>query len=218
MVTDSHEQRGYSSSPPSGEAVVLNSVSSTKTLDNSSATETKQINTIPIHCTGPKVFSVTCGCGGQRQLDVPLILTNPEGGRKADIIGMMDTGCTGSCIHRDLVRHMELTMIPFEQPIAVFNANGTPNIGGSLTHYVVVKIQIGDHAEHLLLFITDLGKSDLFLGHEWLDHHNPVVDWKAKTIEFTRCPKECERVLDDNERIFKLNIPSYLKACSMHIR
>ena len=94
---------------------------------------------------------------------------------------------------------MELTMIPFDQPIAVFNADGTPNIGGSLTHYVVVRIQIGDHAEHLPLFVTDLGKSDLFLGHEWLDHHNLVVDWKAKTIEFTRCPKECERVLDDNE-------------------
>ena len=109
-------------------------------------------------------------------------------------------------------------MIPFNQPIAVFNADGTPNIGGSLTHYVVVRIQIGDHTEHLLLFVTDLGKSDLFLGHEWLDHHNPVVDWKAKTIEFTRCPKECERILDDNEQIFKLNIPSYLKAHSMHIR
>ena len=113
---------------------------------------------------------------------------------------------------------MELTMIPFDQPIAVFNADGTPNIGGSLTHYVVVRIQIGDHAEHLPLFVTDLGKSDLFLGHEWLDHHNPVVDWKTKTIEFTRCPKECERVLDNNERIFKLNIPSYLKARSVHIR
>ena len=102
-ASDSQEQRGYSSSPPLGEAVVLNSVSSTKTLDNSSATETKQINAIPIHRIGPKVFSVTRGRGGQRQLDVPLILTNPENGQKADIIGMMDTGCTGSCIHRDLV-------------------------------------------------------------------------------------------------------------------
>ena len=136
-ASDSHGQRGYSSSPPPGEAVVLNSVSSTKTLDNSSATETKQVNAMPIHRVGPKVFSITRGCGGQRQLDIPLILTNPENGQKADIIGMMDTGCTGSCIHRDLVRRMELTMIPFDQPIAVFNADGTPNIGGSLTHYVI---------------------------------------------------------------------------------
>ena len=198
-MTNSQEQCGYSSNPPSGEAVVLNSISSTKKLDKSCATETKQINAMPIHRIGPKVFSVTHRCGEQRQLDIPLILTNPENGQKVDIIGMMDTGCTGSCIHRDLVQRMELTMIPFEQPIAVFNANGTPNIGGSLTHYVVVQIQIRDHAEHLPLFVTNLGKLDLFLGHEWLDHHNPVVDWKAKTIKFTRCPKECERVLDNNE-------------------
>ena len=102
-MSDSSEQRGCGSKPPPGEAIVLNSVSSTKTLDNSSVTKTKQINTIPIHRIGPKVFSVTRGRGGQRQLDVPLILTNPENGQKADIIGMMDTGCTGSCIHRDLV-------------------------------------------------------------------------------------------------------------------
>ena len=103
MATDSQEQRGYSSKPPTGEAVVLNSISPTKKLDNLCVTETKQINVIPIHSLGPKVFSVTCGCGGQRQLNIPLILTNPENGQKVDIIGMMDTGCTGSCIHRDLV-------------------------------------------------------------------------------------------------------------------
>ncbi len=106
----------------------------------------------------------------------------------------------------------------FDQPIAVFNADGTPNVGGSLTHYVTVRIQTGDHAETLPLFITDLGKSDLFLGHKWVDHHNPEIDWRAKTVKFTRCPDTCERILSDSERIFALDTRSYLQARAAHIR
>ena len=81
-------------------------------------------------------------------------------------------------------------MIPFEQPITMFNTDGTPNVGGSLTHYVIVQIQIGDHVKTLLLFIMDLRKLDLFLGHEWLDYYNLVVNWQTKTIKFKRCPKK----------------------------
>ena len=40
-VTDLQEQHSYSSNPHLSEAVVLNSVSSTKTLDKLCATETK---------------------------------------------------------------------------------------------------------------------------------------------------------------------------------
>ncbi|KAI0652923.1 hypothetical protein C8Q70DRAFT_899904, partial [Cubamyces menziesii] len=72
------------------------------------------------------------------QLDVPMIVTNPETGISHDVKGLLDTGCTGSCIHRDLVRRAGLTMTPFAQPVAVYNADGTTNIGGSITHYVLV--------------------------------------------------------------------------------
>ncbi|KAI0363021.1 hypothetical protein BV20DRAFT_912295, partial [Pilatotrama ljubarskyi] len=53
---------------------------------------------------------------------------------------------------------------------------------------------------------TDLGKADLFLGHEWIKHHNPSIDWQKKTIEFNRCPSSCQRVLDEGEHLFKLNV------------
>ncbi|KAI0365431.1 hypothetical protein BV20DRAFT_905807, partial [Pilatotrama ljubarskyi] len=91
------------------------------------------------------------------QLDIPVEIENPETGAKMDLVGLVDTGCTGSCVHRDLVRRANLTMHPFEQPIAVYNADGSPNVGGSITHYVTLWLRIGDHRERLQFLVTDLG-------------------------------------------------------------
>lgn len=147
-----------------------------------------------------------------------MIITNPETGVSQDVKGLLDTGSTGSCIHRDFVRRSGLTMTPFGQVVEVYNADGSPNIGGNITHYVVVDIQIGNHLEKLQLLVTDLGKSDIFLGHEWIEHHNPSIDWQKKLIEFSRCPTECQHVVEEGERVFMLNTSSYLRARAAHVR
>ena len=32
----------------------------------------------------------------------------------------------------------------------------------------------------------------MFLGYNWLVKHNPEVNWKNRTIKFTRCPESCK--------------------------
>ena len=39
--------------------------------------------------------------------------------------------------------------------------------------------------------VTDLNGADIFLGHNWLVKYNPEVNWKNRTIKFTRCPGSC---------------------------
>jgi len=34
--------------------------------------------------------------------------------------------------------------------------------------------------------VTDLNGTDMFLGYDWLIKHNPEVNWKNRTIKFTR--------------------------------
>ncbi|KZV78527.1 hypothetical protein EXIGLDRAFT_572684, partial [Exidia glandulosa HHB12029] len=31
----------------------------------------------------------------------------------------------------------------------------------------------------------------VFLGFDWLEDHNPLIDWKALSIVFGRCPRRC---------------------------
>ena len=51
---------------------------------------------------------------------------------------------------------------------------------------------IGGHQESIRLAVTTLASSNIFLGHDWLIRHNPEIDWKLGTMEFTRCPDTCQ--------------------------
>ncbi|KAG2056149.1 hypothetical protein BDR06DRAFT_852667, partial [Suillus hirtellus] len=69
-------------------------------------------------------------------------------------------------------------------PIPIYNADGTLNAGGVITDYITLQLTINDHIEHLTLGVTDLGKGELFIRHEWLKHHNCSIDWTASTLNF----------------------------------
>ena len=103
---------------------------------------------------------------------------------------LIDSGCTGSCINKEFVEKHGLNMIKPPKSIPVFNADGS-NIAGWLTHMVQLQMIIGNHKEIMELGVSNLGTSDIFLGHDWLKHHNPEIDWKGKTIEFNCCPGSC---------------------------
>jgi len=34
-------------------------------------------------------------------------------------------------------------------------------------------------------------EKNVFLGYDWLEKHNPEIDWKKRKINFTRCPMDC---------------------------
>ena len=52
-------------------------------------------------------------------------------------------------------------------------------------------LSIGRHHEQINLVVTDLGSKDLYLGHDWLKRHNPVINWKTGSIIFGHC--QCTR-------------------------
>jgi len=61
-----------------------------------------------------------------------------------------------------------------------------------------MEMHVNDHKECITLTVTDLGKENVFLGHEWLQYHNPSTDWKQKHLYFDRCLQHCGAQLYDN--------------------
>src|SRR3954468_10307045 len=51
---------------------------------------------------------------------------------------------------------------------------------------------INEHVELISLGVTQLGKDKIFLGYDWLNAHNPTIDWKKQTLEFSRCLDMCK--------------------------
>lgn len=130
---------------------------------------------------------------GGRQLDafVSLNLLAPNSKRGIDAHVLIDSGCTGSCIDLGFVKHYDIPTKRYPNPLRVSNADGSFNEGGLITDYAEVELIFEDHKEAITLLVTTLSSSNIFLGHDWLTRHNPEIDWRLGTIEFTRCPETC---------------------------
>jgi hypothetical protein len=54
------------------------------------------------------------------------------------------------------------------------------------TETVPITLNIQKHQETLMLDVIDI-KYDIILGIPWLEYHDLVVSWKARTLAFTNC-------------------------------
>ena len=72
----------------------------------------------------------------------------------------------------------------------MFNVDGTKN--REMTRMASLEIEINGYKEQLEAAVTDLNGMDMFLEHDWLVKHNPEVNWKNGTIQFTRCLESCK--------------------------
>ena len=80
-------------------------------------------------------------------------------------------------------------MKPINFSFEVFNTDGIKN--REVTRVAFLEIKINSHKEQLEVAVMDLNGTDMFLGHDWLVKHNPEVNWKNRTINFTRCSGNC---------------------------
>ena len=109
--------------------------------------------------------------------------------KKLEVKALVDSGCTHIGIDEQLVKDKKIPTKPIDFSFEVFNADGTKN--GEVTKMVSLEIKINGHTEQLEAVVTDLDRTDMFLGYDWLVKHNPKVNWKNSTIQFTRCLGHC---------------------------
>ncbi len=100
---------------------------------------------------------------------------------------LVDSGCTSSAINWAFVKKHNIPTHTTAAPIPVYNADGTRNQGGSITRYAKIRLTVRDHTERIDLAITELGDRQIFLSHDWLARHNPIINWKLGGLMFARC-------------------------------
>jgi len=100
---------------------------------------------------------------------------------------LVDSGSFSFCISQKFVKenHIDTCKLPF--PIICYNANGSTNRDGSVMEIVEMNMTIGDHQELIQLSVKNLGNHDLFLGYDWLQKHNPTINWKNSSISLQNC-------------------------------
>ena len=101
----------------------------------------------------------------------------------------MNSGCIHIGINEQLVKNKRIPTKSIDFSFKVFNADETKN--REVTKVASLELEINRHKETLEAAVTDLDRTDMFLGHDWLVKHNPEVNWRNRTIKFTRCPGNC---------------------------
>ncbi|SJL13524.1 uncharacterized protein ARMOST_16968 [Armillaria ostoyae] len=115
-------------------------------------------------------------------------------------------------------------------PIAVYNADGTHNKAGDITEFVEFQMTIRNHSEQIDFAVTDLGARDLYLGHDWLKHHNPVINWNTGTVIFGCCQcvknpfplpdtdpdNRWDEELEDSDTILTVNMEEEAEIRAVH--
>jgi len=110
-------------------------------------------------------------------------------GKNLKVKALVDSRCTHTGIDEQLVKEKRIQTKKIDFSFEVFNVDGTKN--GEVTKVAPLEVKINRHKETLEAAVTDLDGTDMFLGHDWLVKHNPKVNWKNRTIKFTRCPGNC---------------------------
>ena len=115
--------------------------------------------------------------------------------KKLEVKALVDSEYKYIGINEQLVKDKKIPTKPINFSFEVFNVDGTKN--GEVTKVAPLEIEIDGYTEQLKAVVTDLDKTDMFLGYDWLVKHNSEVNWKNGTIQFTRCPEHCTMKHED---------------------
>ena len=99
---------------------------------------------------------------------------------------MIDSGSQSSLVSEGFVLKHQLTCAPLRPAIPIQGLDGKPLSKGAITHVVVLNVKLGDHSEFKSFGIVKM-PWDLLLGIDWLQKHNPVINWKSGSIKFSCC-------------------------------
>lgn len=120
---------------------------------------------------------------------VPITLRGKH--RSKEVTAMIDSGASTLFINKRFVKEHNVTTRKLKDSIPVYNIDGTPNQAGHITHVAVLGMRIGEHNKQAVFTVTDIGPEDVIIGIDWLQKHNPSIDWYEGLVVMDGCPDEC---------------------------
>ena len=81
--------------------------------------------------------------------------------------------------------HLEGLLKSIQVP--VMNTDGTTNQAGPMKYSTCVIVEYKGHHEFIQFLVTETSNSDVVLGYNWLQFHNPNIDWLNGTVKLNHC-------------------------------
>ncbi|GJF00731.1 polyprotein [Phanerochaete sordida] len=74
--------------------------------------------------------------------------------------------------------------VPLENPITVYNIDGTLNEAGSITRRAKLNLTVGSYTFKEEFLVTNIGPEDVILGLPWLKKWNLDINWETGDVKF----------------------------------
>ena len=145
------------------------------------------------------IFSVFVADMNSSSMHIPVTTKSNNAGK---IRALIDSGAQEKFIDKVVTLKLGLKEVPLQQNIPVYNIDGTLNKLGQICTKVKLPIKIGERNIKEELYITHLGKNEIILGFDWLQKHNPRINWKTSTLDF----KDRKVLIEDLEEPFTQQI------------
>ena len=123
----------------------------------------------------------------QPRMVVPVVLQ--LGGIPLEVKALVDSGSDETFINSELASRYGLATMKLEVPIAITLADGLPASTPFITHRTtLLQLSVGIHLETTTFYVYPIGHS-VILGLDWLQRHNPDVNWPSLSLSF--CSEYC---------------------------
>ncbi|TFY73337.1 hypothetical protein EWM64_g10675 [Hericium alpestre] len=117
--------------------------------------------------------------------------------KQIDAEALLDSGAEGIIMHPEFAKKHQFPLKKLPKPFPIGNVDNSENIMGWV-HYSVnqniciyAKDLTSFHEETAEFYLVDIGDYDIILGTNWLQEHNPEIDWISHHVDMTHCPPSC---------------------------
>jgi hypothetical protein len=112
------------------------------------------------------------------------IIRNPED--IPQVSALVDSGTTFSFIDQTFVAQHNIPVVKKSTPVLVEVIDGRTIAYGAITHETtLLELYIGKHTKKIVLNIISTPHHPIILGLPWLEAHNPIIDWRSRTLTFS---------------------------------
>ncbi len=109
------------------------------------------------------------------------------------VSALVDSSATFSFINQTFITQHNIHVVKKSTPVSVEVIDGRTIAFGAITHETTpLELCIGKHTEKIVLNIISTPHHPIILGLPWLKTHNPIIDWRSRTLTFStqRCTSQ----------------------------
>jgi len=147
---------------------------------------------------------------GEKQLDLHMTIMIPCDS-SFPLKMLIDSGLSGSLIDKHLVEELNIPKSKLICLKLLVNANHSLN--ECITHVIHLDLCISLVKDTVIFVVANLGKTGMFLGFNWLERMNLIIDWKRKHATFPDHTADTP-LLDKGDRVLWVD----LKACATSLK